>query len=118
MADVSIEKTYAVGNRDVFLSLMIGEGQFGTSDVKLGDKLLVRASGPIGKLMIGKGADLPNKALKIRSVVNDISTQTNRMSVTYQLTGGDASEPVTAEGVCKQEGGLLIFEAVFTFTEA
>ena len=113
-ADVSIDRTYTVGTRDVFLSLLIGEGQFGTSDVLLDDKQLVRASGPI-KLLVGRGPDVDGSTLLVRSIVNDVSTQTNRMSITYRFTGGKSSEEFIARGRSDDEGGLLIFEATFTF---
>jgi hypothetical protein len=56
-ADVSLEKEYVVRSKKVFLSLTIGEGQFGTSDVFLDDDRVLRASGPL-KVLLGNGCAL------------------------------------------------------------
>ena len=100
---------YAVGQGDVFLSVAIGEGQAGTSEVKLGTTQLVVASGAIGNLRIGAGPELKGKTLTIKSAVNDVSTMTNRMSVTYRLTGGTAANEVSAKGQVDAEGKMLVF---------
>jgi hypothetical protein len=114
MADVIMTEEYRVRNKNVFLSVIIGEGQFGTSDVLLDGERLLRTSGPL-KLLIGKGSDIVDKALLVRSVVNDVSSATNRMSITYHLTGGAAVPPFVAKGKVAEQGDLLIFEATFSF---
>jgi hypothetical protein len=115
MADkVKTDNTYQVGTGDVFLSLSIGEGQFGTSDVLLGGTKLVRASGSIGSLRIGSGPDIKGKKLVARSAVNDVSTMTNKMSVTYRLDGGKSQKALTAKGSVGAQGKLLIFETTFS----
>jgi hypothetical protein len=116
-ADVSIEKEYVVRNKNVFLALTIGEGQFGTSDVFLEDARVLRASGPV-KVLLGGGSDIAGKTVIVRSVVNDVSSATNRMSVTYRLTGGAAAEEFIARGKVVNAGDLLIFEATFTLATA
>jgi hypothetical protein len=108
--DVRVNKRYRVRNRDVFLSLTIGEGQHGTSDVFLDDKRLLRASGTIGKLLLGHGPDLVGRILTVRSVVNDVSTTTNRMSVTCRLNGGESAEEFVAKGKVEESGAPLVFE--------
>jgi hypothetical protein len=113
-SDVQLDESYRVGARDVFLSVTIGEGQFGTSDVFLEKVRIVRASGPIGSLRIGGGPEIAGKTLLVRSVVNDVSSRTNRMSVTYVLRGGRAEQKFTAKGNVAKEGKLLIFEAAFS----
>jgi hypothetical protein len=114
-ADISIEKAYKVGSAKVFLSLVIGEGQFGRSDVRLGTQRLLRASGPIGDLFIGKGGDIVGQTLRIRSKVDDTVSATNRMSVTYKLTGGTADKEFVSRGEVERDGANLIFEAKFSF---
>ena len=113
MADVTLEDEYRVKDKNVFLSVTIGEGQFGTSDVLLDGERLLRTSGPL-KLLIGKGSDIESKTLLVRSVVNDVSSATNKMSVTYHLTGGVAKPPFVARGKVTNPGDLLIFEATFS----
>jgi hypothetical protein len=113
MADVIVAEEYRVKSRNVFLSVTIGEGQFGTSDVLLDGERLLRASGPL-KLLIGKGGDIVNKDLVVRSVINDVNSATNKMSVSYHLTGGAATPPFVAKGKVIEQGDLLIFEATFS----
>lgn len=116
-ADVTLEKDYTVKNRNIFLAVTIGEGQFGTSDVFLDADQLLRASGPI-KLLIGKGSEIADKTLLIRSVVNDVNAATNRMSVKYRLTGGAAAGEFVAKGKVTDAGELLVFEATFSLVPA
>jgi hypothetical protein len=117
-ADVTLDETYKVRKANVFMSLRIGDGQFGTSDVFLDDQQILRVSGPIGKLLIGKGEDLVGSMLLIRSIVNDVSAATNRMSVGYQLRGGAATREFIARGKVDKPGALLVFEATFEFVQA
>jgi hypothetical protein len=112
--DVTLNKYYQLRNRDIFVSVAIGEGQFGTSDVILDGKRIVRVSGPIGKLLIGPGGDLAGKTLTVRTVVNDVSTLTNRMSVTYRLDGGKSRAEFTSRSQVTVPGDLLVFEANFS----
>jgi hypothetical protein len=110
-ADVKVEKDYKVGDGRVVLSLVIGEGQFGRTDVRLNTVRLVRASGSIGDLLVGDGSEIQGKTLRIRSVVLDTVRATNRMSVTYKLSGGTQTKEFSAKREVGKEGGNLIFEA-------
>jgi hypothetical protein len=108
---------YKVGEGDVFLSMRIGEGQTGTTEVLLGTTPLVTVSGDIGSLRIGSGADLAGKKLNVRSIINDVMSNTNRMAVTYELRGGTRARNFDADGEVATNFGLLRFRAVFTFVE-
>jgi hypothetical protein len=112
-AEVTLDKTYKVGTRAVFLSLIIGEGQFGSSDVFIDDERILRTSGSFGGLRLGGGADLTGKTLLVRTIVNDTVTQTNRMTLTYKLAGGTPPGEFEAKGRVKNEGESLLFEATF-----
>jgi len=113
---VTTNDTYRVGNGDVFISLAIGEGQFGTSDVSIDGTRLVRSSGSIGGLRVGAGPRVKGKDLKVRSVVSDVSTMTDRMSVTYRLNGGQGTKSITAKGKVDKAGKMLIFETTFALS--
>jgi hypothetical protein len=115
-ADITVEKDYKVADGRVALSLVIGEGQFGRSDIRLNTQRLLRASGSIGNLFIGKGPDVQGKTLRIRTIVHDTVSATNRMSVTYSLSGGTHDSEFTSKGEVEKEGGNLIFEANVAFT--
>ena len=108
---------YKVGTKDVFLSLEIGKGQTGTTEVLLGTKPIVTASGDIGSLFIGTGAELVGKKLNGRSIINDVMSAHNDMSVEYQLRGGTRAQNFDAEGSVPTNGMPLRFRATFTFTE-
>lgn len=114
-ADITLEKNYAVRRRDVFLSVTIGEGQQGRSSLLLDDKQVLRASPPIGRFLVGAGADLIGRTLTIRTVANDVVAATNRLSVTYRLSGGVQVAEFTSRGKVDQDNDFLIFEAVFSF---
>lgn len=113
---VTTNDTYKVGNGDVFISLAIGEGQFGTSEVSIDGTRLVRSSGSIGGLRVGAGPKVKGKDLKVRSVVSDVSTMTDRMSVTYRLNGGQATKSIVAKGKVDKAGKMLIFETTFALS--
>jgi hypothetical protein len=110
---VKTDDSYEVSTGDVFLSLTIGEGQFGTSDVFVGGMQIVRASGPIGNLRLGAGPNITGKRLLARSVVTDVNTMSNKMSVTYRLKGGKSQKSVVAKGTVDAQGKTLVFEARF-----
>ena len=115
--DVELEQTYAVGGKDVRLSITIGEGQLGMSSVSLGTQLLVKASDTIGGLLLGSGSDLIDEELRVDTVVTDVSSLTNRMSVTYRLEGGKARKAWLAKGKVTSAFDTLFFRATFSFTK-
>ena len=106
---------YKVAEGDVFLSLRIGEGQTGTTEVLLGTRPIVTVSGDIGNLFIGKGPDVAGKKLHVRSIINDVMSQHNRMSVTYELRGATRARNFEADGEVATNGSLLRFRGTFTF---
>jgi hypothetical protein len=113
---VTTNDTYKVGNADVFLSLAVGEGQFGTSDVSIAGNQLLRSSGSIGRMRIGSGPQVTGKMLKVKSVVSDVSTMTDKMSLTYQLTGGQGSKSITVRGKVDKAGKMLIFDTTIALS--
>ncbi len=117
-ADVILQKDYVVRRRDVFLSVTIGEGQQGRSSLLLDAKEVLRTSPPIGRFLVGAGTDLVDRTLTIRTVANDVVAATNRLSVTYRLSGGATPAEFTSRGRVDQDNDFLIFEAVFSFVSA
>jgi hypothetical protein len=115
-ADVIVNRDYRVGEGKVTFSLVIGEGQFGRSDVRLNTQRLLRTSGSFGNLLIGKGIDVRGKTLRIRTIVHDTAAATNKMSVTYMLSGGPQGKAFTSKDEVKKEGGNLVFEANISLT--
>lgn len=117
-ADITLAKDYAVRRRDVFLSVTIGEGQQGRSSLLLDGKEVLRTSPPIGRFLVGSGEDLPGRVLTIRTIAHDVVAATNRLSVTYRLSGGVAPAEFTSRGKVDEDNDFLIFEGVFSFVEA
>lgn len=117
MPDVTTNESYSVGagSDTVVLAVVIGEGQIGTSRVRLDGAELVTATGPI-TVAVGKPATVKGKRLFIRSIINDVNSLTNRMSVTYRLTGGAAPRQSIANANAPNEGDVLVFEATFSLT--
>ena len=114
---VKTVEDYRVGTKDVFLSVEIGKGQTGTTEVLLGTKPIVTASGDIGGLFVGTGTEMVGKKLHVRSIINDVMSVHNEMSVQYQLRGGAKPQDFDAEGSVPTNGMPLRFRATFTFTE-
>lgn len=103
-----------VSAQDVRLSVSIGEGQTGLVSVFLGGTRVSRTPAPI-ELLVGKGSVLRDKLLEVRTIVNDVNNQTNKMSVTYQLTGGVEPLECISKGEVLRENEPLDFTAVFSF---
>ncbi|HMS64940.1 MAG TPA: hypothetical protein PKD83_06765 [Ignavibacteria bacterium] len=83
-------KTAAI-DEIVYLTVLIGKGQPGSSVVKLGDNVIKDGTN-IVRLPIGKNSELKGKTLKITSVVDDFQIFTNETCIDYLLTGGEESK--------------------------
>jgi hypothetical protein len=116
-ADITLARKYIVRKRDVFLAVTVGDGQQGLSSVLLDNKEILRTSPPFSKFLIGSGPDLSGKTLTIRTVVNDVVATTNRMSVTYTLSGGPSSAKFSSKGTVARDNDFLSFEANVTFVQ-
>jgi hypothetical protein len=108
---ITVDKKYEVrDNPDVFLSMTVGEGQFGRSDIFLDSKKLIRTSGSIKDFLIGKGKDVRGKELLIRTLGVDVNAQSNRMAMTYKMKGGQSNLDFESTGKVANNGGTLLFE--------
>lgn len=87
MRRVEDSETYQTGTGSIHLTVTIGEGQFGSSRVRLNDVIVDRMRHTFDG-NVGTAAECRGKKLTIVSVVTDVRPQTNRTSVTYELTGG------------------------------
>jgi len=114
MAAITKEKRYEVRNAKVFLSLVVGEGQFGRSDVFVGAQKVIRTSGSFDELLLGEGQDLIGKDVVIRTLAVDVNAQSNRMHLTYQITGGPSSLEFESKGEVTNQGGTLTFKTTIT----
>ena len=111
MKVIDLRADYEVGDDDVELTITIGDGQIGTSVVKLGTKELGR--GAISDLPIGAGPSIKTKSLTTKSIVTDVNDRTNKTSVTYVLTGGVRDQTFQSLGTVDQNGDVIICRAAF-----
>ena len=85
--------TCRVSDEITTLSVTIGEGQLGATFVFRGDEILVQGGVAIGQLNLGRGGALVGTKISVESLVNDVVSQNNHMSVSYVVRNG-ASENV------------------------
>ena len=110
---VTLETTYHVAQGPVALTVEIGDGQLGTSRAVLGNKEI--AIGEIKNLKLGDGPRLAGKTLTVKTVVTDVSDQTNHTRVTYRLKGGKSDGTYALDATVEQEGDSVIYRASFQF---
>ena len=111
MNEVKLEADYPLASDPVVLSVVVGNGQFGSSVVHL--KYTEKGRGEITDLEIGSARTCKGKKLTVKSVVTDVRDETNNMVVTYVLKGGVSEQSFTSSGLVEREGGSLLFRAVF-----
>lgn len=111
MKTVTLITDYDVGQKQVRLSIVVGDGQIGSSVVKLGKKLI--AKGDIDKVLLGSGAQLRGKTLFVKSVVADVNDQTNHTSLTHQFRGGAGNQDFVSQASVEQDGDSVIYRAKF-----
>lgn len=111
--ELDIEFTYLASNKPVTLSVIIGDAQIGGSVVKVnGD--VVGKPGAIKKLALGKGIDLVDAEVEVKTLVSDINDDTNQTSVTYLLEGAEPAK-VTAKRTVENNGDGVLYRAKLTF---
>ena len=113
---VALNTEYEVGAGDVTLTVVIGEGQLGSSLVKVGEKQLT--IGDVTKLKVGKGSAVAGKDLFIKTVVTDVNDKTDRTSVRYELKGGTVDKTFDLDATVDEEGGSVIYRATFALKKA
>lgn len=102
---------HEVEDKQVRLSVIIGDAQIGASVVKLGKKQL--KTGVIDDLALGTGSDLRGKALFVKSVVTDVNDSTNHTSLTYRFRSGTKVRDFVSMATVDQDGDSVIYRAKF-----
>lgn len=106
-----VRGTYAVGAGEVTLRIVVGEGQFGTSLVRLDTVDL--ASGTVAMVRIGAAPEIVGKQIAVSTTVTDVQRFTNRTAVQYVLSGGPEQSEFRASGEVDEEGGSIHYVARF-----
>lgn len=107
------EDDYQTVSGPVRLKVVVGERQFGTSMVFLGDKVV--ANGDIDGLKLGDGDELRGSDLVVYTLVTDVRDNTDDVSVTWILTGGEHRLTSTETGRVAKNFGSQVFKGVFRF---
>ena len=107
---------YAVRKADVTLAIRIGSGQIGSSTVFRGDTELA-AGGSMLSLLLGAGEDLSGTEIRVASLVQDVLTQTNRVTVEYTLSGGVKKEEFVSKTTVDEQLDLCRFTTTIKFVE-
>jgi hypothetical protein len=105
----------AQANGRLHLTVTIGEGQLGASTVFRGGTVLVKGGVVVANLDLGNAGDLHGTNVVVDSIVNDISSHTNRMSVTYVVTDSGKKQKFIARHKVENEGELCHFISTINF---
>lgn len=108
-----LNRTYTVRKAPVILRIVVGDGQFGSSVVRLDGEEI--ASGAIAMLLVGDGAGLRGSKVAVATTVTDVQRNTNRTSMTYELSGGPTTDVHPVDANVDQDGGSVLYVARFTF---
>jgi hypothetical protein len=99
----------------VTLTVTIGDSQTGITAVSLDGVPLVPGHLDTLTLELGTGPDLKGKTLVCTTTISDVSAETNRTSVTYDLEGGVAPYSHSLEETVSENGGKMSYNASFWF---
>jgi hypothetical protein len=102
-----IKRSYTVGSDFVELRVVVGDGQFGSTVIKL-DGVEI-ASGILGMLKLGKGKDVRGSKLAVATTVTDVQRSSNRTSVTYELSGGPSTDVHLMDAEVENDGGSVLY---------
>jgi hypothetical protein len=117
MKHVKKNVKYAVRKADVRLDITVGSGQIGSSGVSKGDKELA-SGGSILSVNLGPGTDLKGADVVVESLVQDVLTQTNRVTVQYVLSGGVKKQTFVAKTIVDKDLDMCRFTTTIGFVEA
>ena len=103
-------------NSPVYLSIIIGNANVGSTVVYYKDEMIGGDTGQIDKLPVGNENELLKfNLLKCTTKVKDINPSTNKTFVTYLLEGGVKDEKYEFTIDVKQEGGYAVYSVTFVF---
>ena len=117
----TMDKRYKIKNdgSPVTLDVIIGDkGQSPDIDVKLDSKKLVNGSNvSVKNLLIGNNEDLDKKILKITGNVVDTAEDSNKITVTVKVKGGERDFEKKFSVTVDEEGEEVDLAFVIRFTD-
>jgi hypothetical protein len=109
MKKITHKSSFQVGQGQVHLTVTLGEGQFGSSTVVVGDALIGHQHR--FDQSIGVGSQISGKTLRVVSVVTDVNPQTNNTDVTYQLRSDAAHADHTSSFTVEHDNDSVMYVA-------
>lgn len=113
---IAHEEKYVVVDAPVTLTVVVGERQYGSSLVFLDDEMI--ANGDIRNLTLGRGPALAGRTAAVYTLVTDVRSGTDEMSVTWSLAGGAERASATKSLAGATSFGSQMFKGLFHFTSA
>ena len=104
-----------VTDEDVFLTVKIGQGQLGATEVFRRNDMLVKGGVVISRFNLGPGFSLAGDSISVESLVNDVGGQTNKMSVTYLIENGAKTTKFVARHTVAHDADMCSFVSAITF---
>lgn len=112
--DKTLERDYPVDQGDVSISVVVGDAQFGTIDVRFdGDSEPLGRQDNLLRVSLGRGVALIGKDLIVRTLISDVNPFTNNVIVTHVLSGGHQNLVESIPGQAAASGDVLYFRSVF-----
>ena len=96
---------------NLLLTVIIGDAQMGTSAVWMNEAFV--SQGDYNGTGLGTGQSWNGKELRIKTLVTDINSFTNKMDVTYRLEGGTAPYEKNVPFEVENDGDSAVFRAIF-----
>ncbi len=108
-----LTRRYQVARDDVTLRIIVGDGQIGTSLVKVDGVEL--ASGHVAMVRLGAGNALKGATARVITTVTDVQRGTNHTSIRYVLSGGVDEATFDTDADVPRDGGSVQYIARFRF---
>ena len=95
----------------VLLTVIVGDAQMGATAVWINETL--HGVQEYNAEPLGLGTELDGKQIRVKTLVADINSFTNKMDVTYRLTGGQGQFEKTVPFEVDGDGDCAFFRAKF-----
>lgn len=109
---IRLKESYLVASGDVYLEVVVGQGQKGYVEVLLGGAFVTDGK-EIRKHNLGKGTNLAGRKLRVTTTVADTNPNTNLTTVTYTLSGGKVNKTWESRHTVSAPGGSADYDAIF-----
>jgi len=109
---IRLRDSYVTATGPIHLDVTIGSGQKAYVEVSI-NGTPVDSGSQIVQRLLGGGAELAGKRLRVTSTVTDTNPNTNNTAVTYVLRGGQSNRQWISAHDVDVEGGTVDYDAIF-----